>query len=186
MNPPNPKSTSLVAAADSSFLTAVHLATGLAMLRVLSSYSWLSGVFWGKDAKFHADFLDGSGLAQRIVDPVHGFIHTALTPRIAALLHDTVLPHAARFACMIALSELVIGISMLLGLLARLGGVLAILRAMTNILVAGGGSPDAVEHNYMLALAGFVVVVCAAGRAYGMDHWLIQHWPRARWLRLLA
>lgn len=166
----------------------VAAAAALAVLRILSSYSWLSGAFSGKDAKFSPDFLSGAGLAMRITDPLNGFAHTAVTPSIARLLTGTVLPHAQLFAWLIALSELAIGASMLLGLFARLGGLLAIVRALANILVAGHSSSGAetIGHNYMLALAGLVVLISAAGRAYGIDGWLVRRFPRSGLLRLVS
>jgi hypothetical protein len=39
----------------------VHAGAALAILRILSSYSWLNSTFYGKDAKFAPDFLSGKG-----------------------------------------------------------------------------------------------------------------------------
>jgi thiosulfate dehydrogenase (quinone) large subunit len=163
----------------------VRVDASLALLRALSSYSWLTGALKGQDAKFTSHFLSGSGLAERINDPQKGFAHTAVSSDIANFLTGTVVPHASLFAWMIALSELMIGLSLLLGLFARLGGLGAILRAITNVLV-GGAAPETLGHNYMLALAGLVVLISAAGRAYGIDYYLIRKFPDSRFLRLLS
>lgn len=48
---------------------------------------------------------------------------------------------------MIGFGDLAIGISLSLGLFTRLGGTLAIVRAVTNILVAGGAGADTVGFN---------------------------------------
>jgi uncharacterized membrane protein YphA (DoxX/SURF4 family) len=157
----------------------------LALLRVLSSYSWLSGALIGSDAKLRPDFLSGSGLISRITEPEKGFEHTALTTGLSSFLTQTVIPHASVFAWMIALSELAIGLSLLFGIFSRLGGLLAIVRAITNVLIAGA-KPDTLGHNYMLALAGLVVMISAAGRAYGVDRWLIARFPRSHLLRLVS
>jgi uncharacterized membrane protein YphA (DoxX/SURF4 family) len=157
----------------------------LALLRALSSYSWLSGALIGSDAKLRPAFLSGSGLVERITDPEKGFVHTALTDGISSFLTGTVVPHASLFAWMIALSELAIGLSLLFGLFSRLGGLMAIARAITNVLIAGA-KPDTLGHNYMLALAGLVVMISAAGRAYGLDRWLIARFPNSRLLRLVS
>jgi len=157
----------------------------LALLRVLSSYSWLSGALIGSDAKLRPDFLSGSGLVARITDPEKGFAHTALTEGLSSFLTGTVVPHASLFAWMIALSELTIGLSLLLGIFSRLGGLLAIVRAITNVLIAGA-KPDTLGHNYMLALAGLVVMISAAGRAYGLDRRLIARFPNSHLLRLVS
>jgi len=163
----------------------IAVGASLALLRALSSYSWLSGALVGKDAKFSPHFLSGPGLAERITDPQKGFAHTAICQDISNLLTGTVVPHASLFASLIALSELMIGLSLLFGLFARLGGFAAILRAVTNVLVAGT-APETVGHNYMLALAGLVVLISAAGRAYGIDRLLIKKFPGSRFLRLIA
>jgi uncharacterized membrane protein YphA (DoxX/SURF4 family) len=163
----------------------VAAAGSLALLRVLSSYSWLSGALMGKDAKFNSDFLAGRGLVERILDPVKGFAHTAVTPEVAKFLTDTVVPHASVFAWMIAISELAIGISLLFGIFARLGGFVAILRCITNVLVAGTAA-ETVGHNYMLALAGLVVMISAVGRAYGVDGFLVGTFRDSGMIRVVS
>lgn len=139
----------------------------------------------GKDAKFKLDFLNGAGLVSRINKPVTGFAHTALTHDVSAFLTGPVASHPSLFAWMIALSELAIGLSLLLGIFARLGGFIAILRAITNVLVAGSGA-EIIGHNYMLAIAGLVVMISAAGRAYGLDKLLIARFPDSRFLRIIS
>ncbi len=78
------------------------------------------------------------------------FVHTALTPTVVNVLQNIVLPHATIFALLIAFGDRAMGLSLFLGLLARLGGALAIVRAITNILVAGGAGPDTIGFNAML------------------------------------
>jgi len=168
------------------FRDVVAASTALAILRVLSSYSWLNGALVGKDAKFNPEFLDGSGLAMRILDPLKGFAHTALTEGVSHFLTNTVVPHAAVFAWLIALGELCVGVSLLLGLFTRVGGFFAIVQAVTNILVAGGNGADTIGHNYMLALVGLVVLLSAAGRTYGLDGLLIARFPNSRFLRFIC
>ena len=163
----------------------VCAAAALAVLRIGSSRSWLKGALLGTDAKWRWDFLSGHGLAQRIVAPGTGFSHSAVTPGINHLLTSVVLPHAAFFAWMIAVSELAIGTSLATGTLARLGGLLAILRAITNVAV-GGLAAETVGHNWMLGLAGLVVLIAAAGRSYGIDALLTRRYPQSRLLRLVA
>ncbi len=79
-----------------------------------------------------------------------------------------------------------IGISLSLGLFTRLGGMLAILRAVINILVAGGAGPDTVGFNAMLIAAGAIGLTTRAGRRFGLDRLLLARWPTAKLLRLVA
>jgi TQO small subunit DoxD len=78
-----------------------------------------------------------------------------------------------------------IGISLSLGLFTRLGSMLAILRAFTNILVAGGAGPDTVGFNVMLMVAGAIGLNTGAGRRF-VDSLLLARWPSAKLLRLVA
>ena len=143
-----------------------HAPAAIAVLRIGSSLAWLESAFVGKDAKFAASFLSGAGLVERI----HGtFVHTAASPRIAELLQAVVVPHAQLFAVLLAAGDAIAGISLALGLYARFGGALAILRALTNIAVAAGAGPDTIGYNAMLALAGALVIWTDAGRLAGID-----------------
>ncbi len=86
----------------------------LGALRIFSSAGRLDSAFTGKDAKFAASFLDGSGLVERIDK---SFVRTALSPSIASVLTGFVDPHAALFAAIIAVADAFIGISLLLNYL---------------------------------------------------------------------
>jgi uncharacterized membrane protein YphA (DoxX/SURF4 family) len=152
-------------------------------LRVISSLAWLDSALVGKDAKLSYAFLSGVELAKRIGET---FVFTAVTPGVAALLRNVVLPHAQVFAIPIGLGDLAIGISLSLGLFTRLGSVLAILRALTNILVAGGAGPDIIGFNVMLMAAGAIGLTTGAGRRFGLDRLLLARWPAAKFLRLVA
>ena len=104
----------------------------------------------------------------------------------ADLLRNVVLPRAQLFAIPIGLADLAIGISLSLGLFTRLGSVLAILRALTNILVAGGAGPDTGGFNVMLMAAGAIGLTTGAGRCFGLDRLLLARWPAVKILRLVA
>jgi len=69
-----------------------------------------------------------------------------------------------------------------------LGGAGAIFLTIVNVLVASGAknATDTIGHNYMLALVGLVVIIAAAGRAYGLDRLLVARFPTSRLLRLVS
>lgn len=113
----------------------------LGALRIFSSAGRLDSAFTGKDAKFAASFLDGSGLVERIDK---SFVRTALSPSIASVLTGFVDPHAALFAAINSGSRCVHRDIAFTELFARVGGVLAVLRGVTNILVVGGAGADTV------------------------------------------
>jgi uncharacterized membrane protein YphA (DoxX/SURF4 family) len=160
-----------------------HAGSSIVWLRVISSLAWLDSALVGKDAKLSYAFLRGVELAKRIGET---FVLTAVTPGVSALLRNVVPPHAQIFAILIGFGDLAIGISLSLGLFTRLGGMLAILRAVTNILVAGGAGPDTVGFNAMLIAAGAIGLTTGAGRRFGLDRLLLAQWPAAKLLRLVA
>ncbi|ECD9517464.1 DoxX family membrane protein, partial [Salmonella enterica subsp. diarizonae] len=128
----------------------------LAILRILTCYPWLSGAFYGKDAKVSMDFIFGSGLIDRINE---GFIHTALNPAIVNFLTKVVVPHASIFAFMLALGEVAAGLSFLFGLFTRLGGVIAILHSVVNLLVLWNAGPETFGQNYLLIITALTFVL---------------------------
>jgi hypothetical protein len=160
-----------------------HARAALIWLRVLSSLAWIDSAFIGKDAKVAPAFFSGRALGARIHDT---FVHTALDSRIAHVLTAIVLPHVADFAVLIAVADAAAGISLLLGFATRLGGAIAIARALTNIAVAGGLGPDTIGYNGMLAVAGALCMWTAAGREFGIDGKLIDRFPMSGALRLIA
>jgi uncharacterized membrane protein YphA (DoxX/SURF4 family) len=152
-------------------------------LRLLSGLAWIDSAYIGKDAKIAPAFLNGSELASRVS---HTFVHTALDSRIPHLLIAFVVPHAAVFALLIAAADVFIGISLALGLFVRAGAVIAILRALVNIAVAGGAGTDTIGYNAMLIVAACICLATAAGRKFGLDAMLIDRYPRAKLLRFIA
>ena len=175
--------TNLTTYSDQRTLDVGHARSSIVWLRVISSLAWLSSAFVGKDAKLSAAFLSGVELSKRVNET---FVHTALTPGVSALLRNVVLPNAQIFAVMIGFGDLAIGTSLALGLFTRLGATLAIVRAVTNILVAGGAGADTVGFNVMLIAAGTIALATGAGRRFGIDAVLLARWPTVRLLRLLA
>jgi uncharacterized membrane protein YphA (DoxX/SURF4 family) len=155
----------------------------MAWLRIVTSLAWLDSAFVGKDAKVSAEFLSGSGLVKAVNEK---FLHFAITPGVADALRTVVLPHAQLFAILIAVADLATGLSLSLGLLTRVGCAIAILRAMTNILVAGGAGPDTVGFNAMLIAAAILVIVTRAGRRFGLDRRLAERHPDSPIVRLLT
>jgi hypothetical protein len=59
------------------------------------------------------------------------------------------------------------------------------MRAVTNILVAGGAGPDTVGFNTMLITAGAIALATRSGRRFGIDAVLLNRWPNVRFLRFL-
>ena len=152
-------------------------------LRICSSLAWLDSAFVGKDAKWAPAFIHGGGLVTRIHTT---FVHTAIDARVAQVLNWYVVPHAALFALLIAVADTVAGVSLGLGVFVRLGATIAIVRALSNIVVAAGAGTDTIGYNAMLIVAAAICIATAAGRKFGLDARLVDRYPRAEALRLVA
>ncbi len=83
-------------------------------------------------------------------------------------LSSVVIPNADLFARLVALGELCVAVSMILGLLTRAGGIVAILLNLNYMLMKGllngGGSVDR-----FFVLIELMMVVSAAGLVWGLD-----------------
>lgn len=137
----------------------------LAIARILTGVIWL----------IHAvpKFLHGD----RFLPPT-GFFATYLQQGIASTsgpYHDfivsTVAPNALLFAQLTRFGELLVGISLVLGLFTRLGGLFGVILPLNYMAVRGAvstlsgwGSPDAA-----LALLSFISLVLPTGRVAGVD-----------------
>ncbi len=152
-------------------------------LRIVTSLAWLESALYGKDAKLAPSFFDGSGLAERITTT---FVHTAVSPGIAELMRTVVLPNAHLFAVLLGIGDLAIGISLALGCFTKLGAAGEIVRAATNLLVAGGAGADTQGFNVLLILAGAIAIATCSGRRFGLDARLVARFPNARLLRALG
>lgn len=164
-------------------VTIRHTKAAVVWLRLCSSLAWLDSAFVGKEAKFAPAFLHGGALISRIHTT---FVHTAIDSRVAQLMSWYVVPHAALFALLIAVADAAAGISLALGLCVRLGATIAVLRALTNIVVAAGAGTDTIGYNCMLIVAAVICIATSAGRKFGLDAWLIEQFPRNGILRFIA
>lgn len=160
-----------------------HANAAVVWLRLVTSLAWLESALYGKDAKLAPSFFDGSGLAERVTTT---FVHTAVSPAIADLLRTVVAPNAHLFAVMLGIGDLAIGISLALGLFTKLGAAGEIVRAVTNLLVAGASGADTQGFNVLLILAGVIAIVTCSGRRFGIDAWLVSRYPSARALRVVS
>jgi uncharacterized membrane protein YphA (DoxX/SURF4 family) len=146
----------------------------LALVRILTGAIWL----------IHAvpKFLNGAAFL-----PPNGFFGTYLQQGIATTVgpyHDfmvgVVQPNAAIFAELVRLGELLVGLSLVLGLFTRVGGLFGILLPLNYMAVRGAvgtlsgwGSPDA-----SLALLSAISFLLPTGRIVGFDGLRTRRTPR--------
>ncbi|HUB13114.1 MAG TPA: DoxX family membrane protein [Acetobacteraceae bacterium] len=97
------------------------------------------------------------------------------------LVADVVLPNLGFFGPLVYLTEVAIGLSLLLGLLSRLGAVLGLLMGL-NLWLGLYSAPGEWPWTYMfLVIIQAYYVIDPPGRALGADAWLRRPDGRARW-----
>ena len=87
------------------------------------------------------------------------------------VLTGLVLPHVGFFAPAIALSEVAVGLSLLLGAGTRLGAALGLV-LIANYLLAFGEIPWQPGEDQAFLIGLVVVLITSPGRAFGVDAWL--------------
>ena len=125
---------------------------------------------------------------------LEGFIQKEIAspafPWYAAFLERVVLPNFAFFGTVTFLTELALGLGLLLGVLTRLAGLGGFLWQV-NIALGAFNVPGEWYWIWpLLTLPLFCFAFCGAGRVLGVDHWLEPALRRrgeagAGWARLL-
>jgi uncharacterized membrane protein YphA (DoxX/SURF4 family) len=101
-------------------------------------------------------------------------------PLYRPFLTGIVLPHTAVFAPMVAVTEVAIGIALVVGGATRLAASVGILLVLNYFLMKGDSVIDL--SNDVTFVVGLVAVIAThAGRTLGVDALLAQRWPRT-WL----
>lgn len=138
--------------------------TGMAVIRILTGYLWYTQLSWkvpwtkaGSNA-LHAYIVTESKYAS--IAPYRGFVAHVILP------HFTFIAYVAYF------TEMALAISLILGLLTRLGGLIGTLWA-AQLYIGLSIAPGEWYWTYgMLVLLNAVSWVGATGRWWGVDQWL--------------
>lgn len=143
--------------------------TVMVILRVYLGIVFLLAVW----SKFGGDPGFASRLPiilERMAENSHGFYRSFLTA--------AVLPHATVFAGLIIAGELVAALSLIFGIATRLGAGLAMFLVLNYMLMKGAWLWTPSSNDAAFFVIGLVVMVGAAGRAFGIDSVLARRWPR--------
>lgn len=156
------------------------------LARVAIGALWISNALW----KVPPDF--GFAALPNPPDPslayfVQEIIEHPPFGLYQSFMRDLVLPNGILFGYSVLLAELATGLSLLLGLFTRLGGLLGTLQAL-NLMIGLANVPGEWPWAYrMLVLLNLIILATAAGRNWGLDQF-VRRWlrPRAeRWARWL-
>ena len=148
-----------------------------ALLRVFLGWVFLKAG-WGK-------YLDGYLSPEISSVPLAKILKVWLysAPTLPAgwyrdLVEGVVLPNAHLFGVLVCLGELAVGVMLLLGLGARLGGVLGFLLAASIYLASGHLGPAQALINQLVMVICLLLALTGAGRAWGVDYFLRRAMPR--------
>jgi uncharacterized membrane protein YphA (DoxX/SURF4 family) len=143
----------------------------LPFARVVFGYMWFQQTLW----KLPPDWGGPGGLRHWIEEA-----GTYATPWYRSFVNGVVLPNFSFFAPQIWLGETIIAITLILGVGARLGGLLAAIMSL-NLYFANSKIPHEWYWAYLfMALLGGVFFATRAGRYWGVDQLLV---PRVEALK---
>ncbi|HEX6535739.1 MAG TPA: DoxX family protein [Gemmatimonadaceae bacterium] len=101
-----------------------------------------------------------------------------------SFLLDTVIPHSHLFAHLTALGETAIGLSLLFGIVTRLGAFFGGIQVIFYGLAVQHMSSGQQGFHVMLLSMMIAFFFARAGRYWGIDGWLIDRHPRSLWAAL--
>ena len=123
--------------------------------------------------KLREDFTPGltAFVQQRAMEHSHLFYR--------GFLQEVVLPNAQLFAALVTWGELLVGVSLILGLMTRLSATVALLLTVNYMLAKGAWPWTPSSNDAAFAAISLALVIGAAGRTLGLDSMLAKRWPRS-------
>jgi uncharacterized membrane protein YphA (DoxX/SURF4 family) len=148
-----------------------HAANGLAIVRVTVG-AMLVWVFFENLGK-------GLYTAGGYAGLVNFYINKSHSPAIWKAVMGLAASHASMAAPLQALTEISLGVLLVIGLLTRPAAFVAFLY-LGSLWVSEWGT-SWIWELLVPVLASLGLVIGRAGRAWGVDVWLAQRWPSSPW-----
>ncbi len=146
---------------------AIVLQVGQVALRLLFGVMWtMSGFFWirnGSDGRL-AEAIETTLGAQRSFPGYGGFLELCVAP------------HTTLFTILVTVGETCVGLSLLVGVVTRLGAVGAMFLTL-NYALAFGYTLVPPSGNLTLVFIHALLLVGTPGRTLGLDRLLHRRWP---------
>lgn len=149
---------------------------GMVWVRILVGAVWLNGAI---EKLLNPDF------PQQFATNLQagGFVAQA-PPFFREFMQDYVVPNAEMFAQIVRVSELALGIALILGLLTNPAALGSIVLSISIMLSQGGvrlgsglASPEFLTINLLLALLSLVILLSPAAKAFSVDSGLAKRSP---------
>ena len=122
-------------------------------------------------------------------------LHSDFTPVLAGFLENValekahpfyldfvqrvVLPNSSVFAELVTWGELLVGVTLILGLVTRLSAAAALFLTLNYMLAKGAWWWTPSSNDAALNMIALALLIGAAGRTFGLDAFLAQRWPRS-------
>jgi uncharacterized membrane protein YphA (DoxX/SURF4 family) len=141
----------------------------LALLRVYLGVVFLLAAL----PKFQQDFTPG------LTEFVQQVGLQRAQPFYQRFLEQVVLPNAPVFAGLVTWAELLVGVTLILGLLTRFSAAAALVLALNYMLAKGAWFWTPSSHDAAFVAISLALLIGAAGRTLGLDALLARRWPRS-------
>lgn len=94
-------------------------------------------------------------------------------------LEQVVLPNAAAFAVLVTWGELLVGFTLILGLLTRFSAAAALFLTLNYMFAKGAWFWTPSSNDAAFVAISLALLIGAAGRTLGLDAILARRWPRS-------
>jgi len=94
-------------------------------------------------------------------------------------LEQVVLPNAPAFAALVTWVELLLGITLVLGLLTRFSAAVALVLTLNYMFAKGAWFWTPSSNDAAFVAIALALLMGAAGRTLGLDAFLARRWPRS-------
>lgn len=140
----------------------VRYAAAFAVSRIAVGLYWLYEQHW----KLPPDF--GLHDARGLMFAFQQSIQYPTVELYRAFLQSVIVPHFHLFGWLLGFTEVAIGVSLVLGVLARAGALLGVLQAV-NLLIAQGSTPEGPWIYVAILAANLFVLLTPSNRRFSVD-----------------
>jgi thiosulfate dehydrogenase (quinone) large subunit len=100
-------------------------------------------------------------------------------PFYQEFVRQLVVPNIPLFAALIAWGELLVGSTLVLGVVTRLSAAGALLLTLNYMFAKGAWPWSSSSNDAAFASIAIALIIGAAGRTFGLDAFLAKRWPRS-------